>query len=394
VRGQNGLTLWHMKTNQIKPIHDPNSATANAAQSNPALTGTPPPPRHVFKLGLDVDLHNVVTAIQCGQGTIALPQKFTRARLIDWVQKQTAAGHRVHTVYEACGFGYTLHHALVAAGAQSIVTTPMRLSPERRRKNDRLDARALCVRLSRHLEGHGHELKPIRVPSLEEQQRRELGRQREFFKRQRRRLENHGRALRIEFEHETLPAGWAGPRKWKALAPGCSEFVRGQLEPVVAQIRACKEQMEQLTAQIEALVAPEKLPKGLGALTVSLLEGEVCDWTRFKQRKAIGSYTGCCPSEHSSGGVQRFGHIDRHGNKHVRVLLVEAVWRLLKYQPQWHARLKYLQKLKHGALLKKKMAVALARQLAIDLWRWRTGRCTAAELGWTLNAAAAEASAE
>jgi hypothetical protein len=26
--------------------------------------------------------------------------------------------------------------------------------------------------------------------------------------------------------------------------------------------------------------------------------------------------------------------------------------------------------------------VALARQLAVDLWRWRTGRCTMAELGW------------
>jgi transposase len=336
----------------------------------------------------------VVTAIQCDRGTIALAQKFIRARLLDWVQKQTAAGHAVHTVYEACGFGYTLHHALVAAGAQSIVTTPMRLSPERRRKNDRLDARELCVRLSRHLEGHAHELKPIRIPSRGEQERRGLGRQREFFKRELRRLENHGRALRIEFEHETLPAGWAGPRKWKQISPLCSEFVRGQLEPVVAQIRACKEQMDRLTDEIEALVAEEKIPKGLGALTVSLLEGEVCDWKRFRHRKAIGSYTGCCPSEHSSGGVQRFGHIDRHGNKHVRVLLVEAVWRLLKWQPHWHARVKYLQKLKHGQALKKKIAVALARQLAIDLWRWRTGRATAAELGWTLRSAATEASAE
>ena len=379
-----------MKTNPIKPIHDLNSSTATGAQSNPAVPG----PRHVFQLGLDVDLKNIVTAIQCERGAIALAQKFTRARLLDWIQKQVAAGHEVHTVYEACGFGYTLHHALVAAGAHSLVTTPMRLSPERRRKNDRLDARELCVRLSRHLEGHAHELKPIRIPTAQEQERRELGRQREFFKRELRRLENHGRALRIEFEHETLPAGWAGPRKWKQLAPACSEFVRGQLEPVVAQIRACQKQMAQLTDEIEARVAQEKLPKGLGALTVSLLEGEVCDWKRFGHRKAIGSYTGCCPSEHSSGGVQRFGHIDRHGNKHVRTLLVEAVWRLLKWQPQWHARVKYLPKLKHGASLKKKMAVALARQLAIDLWRWRTGRCTAAELGWTLNAAAAETSAE
>ena len=71
----------------------------------------------------------------------------------------------------------------------------------------------------------------------------------------------------------------------------------------------------------------------------------------------------------------------------MRVLLVEAVWRLLRWQPGWHARQKLLAKLKHGASLKKKIAVALARQLAIDLWRWRTGRATAAELGWVLRSA-------
>jgi transposase len=369
-----------MKIKTNPTLHDRTDLNQTTPAGNAAVV-------HVFKLGLDVNLHNTVTAIQCDHGTIALPQKFSRLRLLAWVQKQTAAGHRVHTVYEACGFGYTLHHSLVAAGALSIVTTPMRLSPERQRKNDRLDARELCVRLSRHLEGHRHELKPIRIPTAQEQQRRELGRQREFWKRELRRLENHGRALRIEFEHETLDAGWAGPRKWKQIAPQCSEFVRRHLEPVLAQIRACKVQMDQLTEQIQMLVASEQLPKGLGALSISLLDGEVCDWNRFKGRKAIGSYTGCCPSEHSSGGIQRFGHIDRHGNKHVRVLLVEAVWRFLKWQPQWHARLKYLQKLKHGASLKKKIAVALARQLAIDLWRWRTRRATAAELGWTLNSA-------
>ena len=372
-----------MKKENNPTQHGNDNTTDTIAAGNAAV-------RHIFKLGLDVDLRNIVTAIQCERGTIALPQKFTRARLLQWVQKQIAAGHEVHTVYEACGFGYTLHHALTAAGAHSLVTTPMQLSPERRRKNDRMDARQLCVRLARHLDGHAHELKPIRIPRVEEQQRRELGRQRDFFVREVRRLENHGRALRIEFEHETLPGGWAGPRKRKTLSGQCSEFVRAQLEPVVAQIRQVKEQLQRLTPQIEATVAAEKLPVGLGALTVALLEGEVCDWQRFKHRKAIGSYTGCCPSEHSSGGVQRFGHIDRHGNKHVRTLLVEAVWRLLRWQPEWHARKKFLPKMKVGTSLKKKMAVALARQLAIDLWRWRTGRCTAAELGWSLRTATPE----
>jgi transposase len=336
----------------------------------------------VWKLGLDVDLRNVAVAIQCGRGAISLGRKMSRPALLEWIKQKVGQGHTVYTVYECCGFGYTLHEQLSQAGARSLITTPMRLNLERRRKNDRMDGRELCARLSRYLDGQKDELKVIRIPSRSEQQRRELGRQREFWKRELRRLENHGRALRIEHEHESLEGGWAGPRKWKRLGPQCSEFVRSQLEPVVEQVRATKAQLDRLSREIEALVGAEKIPLGLGALTVSLLEGEVCDWHRFINRKAVGSYTGCCPSEHSSGGIQRFGSIDRHGNKHVRTLLVEAVWRLLKWQPNWHARRKYLAKLKVGASLKKKMAVALARQLAIDLWRWRTGRATAAELGF------------
>jgi transposase len=122
-------------------------------------------PRHVFTLGLDVDLNNVITAIQRDRGAIALPQKFSRARLCRWIREKVAAGHTMHTVYEACGFDYTLHEQLRAAGAHSLITTPLQLSPERRRKNDRMDARQLCVRLSRHLDGHAHELKPIRSVS-------------------------------------------------------------------------------------------------------------------------------------------------------------------------------------------------------------------------------------
>jgi transposase len=239
-----------------------------------------------------VDLRYVVTAIQCDHGAVQPAQKLTRPQLLKWVREQTAAGHAVHTVYEACGFGYTLHEELAAAGARSILTTPMRLSPERRRKTDRLDARELCVRLARHLDGHAHELRPVRIPTKAERERRELGRQRDFWVREVRRLENHGRALRLEHEHQTLPGGWAGPRKWKALSAQCSEFVREHLEPVVAQIRSCKATIAHLTERIEATVAAAAIPTGLGALTVALVEGEVCDWRRFPGRKAIGSYTG------------------------------------------------------------------------------------------------------
>jgi transposase len=108
----------------------------------------------------------------------------------------------------------------------------------------------------------------------------------------------------------------------------------------------------------------------------------VCDWGRFHNRKQIGSYTGCCPGEHSSGGKRRVGGIDRMGNGRVRALLVEAVWRFLMWQPQWKAAQRMKVKLAAGTSMRKKTVIALARQLAIDLWRWRTGRCTMADLGW------------
>jgi hypothetical protein len=42
-----------------------------------------------------------------------------------------------------------------------------------KRKTDKLDARALCLRLSRWLDGNRDELAPIRIPSETEQRKRD-----------------------------------------------------------------------------------------------------------------------------------------------------------------------------------------------------------------------------
>ncbi len=244
----------------------------------------------------------VAVAVQCGRGTIGLARKLSRAALIALVQEKVAEGQG--------GSTRCMRAAALATACMSNCwkPAPLPLLPLRcdstwsgGARTIGVDARELCLRLARYLEGQREELKLIRVPRRAEPERRELGRQREFWKREVRRLENHGRALRIEHEHETLPAGWAGARKWQRVQGELGNFILGQLEPLVAQIRAAQRQLHGLTEQIEALVRGEELPIGLGALTVSLLDAEVCDWQRFRHRKAIGSDTGCCPSEHSSG---------------------------------------------------------------------------------------------
>ena len=141
-------------------------------------------------------------------------------------------------------------------------------------------------------------------------------------------------------------------------------------------------QIKELLGQLKARVKGQVIPKGLGELTLVTVDNEVCDWARFHNRKQVGSYTGCCPGEHSSGGKRRVGGIDRMGNGRLRALLVEAVWRFLRWQPDWKAAQRMKVKLADGSSMRKKTVIALTRLLAIDLWRWRTGRATFADLGW------------
>jgi len=337
------------------------------------------PNRPLLKLGLDVHLDFSMVVVQKDHANPQSPRQFTHEQLVAYVRQQVAAGYQVFCVQESCGFGFTLHRELVAGGAQSFLITPIALNGKR--KTDKVDARKLCLRLSRWLDGNRDELSPIRIPSEAEQRKREGTRRRKFLGRLIRMLGNRGHGQVAEYQHVKLPGRWWGARNWQKLTT-LDPWLLNRLRELRELILALEQQLEALEAELIARVKAQPLPKGLGEITVVTLDGEVCDWERFNNRKQIGSYTGCCPGEHSSGGKQRLGSIDRMGNGRVRCLLVEAVWRLLRWQPHWVAAQRMKVKLAGGGALKKKTVVALARLLAIDLWRWRTGRATFADLGW------------
>ena len=384
-----------MKTYLLKPFITPATLTSPSTTGKPAVPPVPlpvpvpprqplpravlAPDRPVLKLGLDVHLAFIMAVAQKDHAAPQAPRKFTPDELVAQAQRWVAEGLQVVCVQESCGFGFVLHRRLVAAGAQSFLITPIALNGAR--KTDKLDARALCLRLSRWLDGNRDELAPIRIPSEAEQRRREVTRRRQFLAREVRCLANRGHGQVAEYCHQALPHRWWGPRQWKKLAT-LDPWVLGLLTQLRALILALEAQVQALLAELAPRVQDQPLPKGLGALTFVTLEGEVCDWARFSNRKQIGSYTGCCPGEHSSGGHRRVGAIDRMGNGRMRALLVEAVWRFLRWQPEWKAAQRMKVKLADGTSMRKKTVVALARQLAVDLWRWRTGRCTLAELGW------------
>ena len=379
-----------MKTYILKPIMTPPTVTLTPASDKPAMVKIIPPRqplptavidpgKPMLKLGLDVHLQFIMAVAQKDHAHPHAPRKFTREQLVAQVKKWAAEGFQIFCVQESCGFGFVLHRELVAAGAQSFLITPIALNG--RRKTDKLDARALCLRLSRWLDGNRDELSPIRIPSEKEQRQREGTRRRKFLAGAIRSLANRGHSQVSEYCHAQLPHRWWGPRNWKKLAL-LDPWVLGVLARLRDLIVEIEAQLAQLEAELLARVQDQVTPKGLGDMTLVTLDGEVCDWRRFSNRKQVGSYTGCCPGEHSSGNKRRVGGIDRMGNGRVRALLVEAVWRFLQWQPHWKAAVKLKTKLGAGTAMKKKTVIALARQLAIDLWRWRTGRCTLEELGW------------
>jgi hypothetical protein len=69
----------------------------------------------------------------------------------------------------------------------------------------------------------------------------------------------------------------------------------------------------------------------------------------------------------------------------LRAALVECAWRLVRFQPQYPPVAKRLHLLAKGAratgAARKKAIVAVARRLAVDLWRIHTGQCPAEKLG-------------
>jgi len=77
--------------------------------------------------------------------------------------------------------------------------------------------------------------------------------------------------------------------------------------------------------------------------------------------------------------------VTKHGNPRLRAALVETAWRLVRFQPNYKPVVKWRKILAKGALAtgaaRKKAIVAVARQLAVDLWRIRTGRLSAKKLG-------------
>jgi transposase len=384
---EDGMSSWRVSAEAATPantmnLHNTHNSEARAEQ-------VAAKPYTSIKLGLDVHADSIMVVRIIDHSGPEPAQRFRPEQFPAWVQKQLALAQTVHSCYEAGPFGYALHRQLTGWGVQNVVSQPVCLDERHTGvNNDKTDARELALRLDRRVSGNPKALAVVRVPTPAEEQRRIQSRQREQLRREVHRVAAQGRSLLLS-QGVRQKGRWWSTQLWSALRSELPAWLIERLEVFRRLLEVLSQELQAAAAALEA-AAPKLRPIGLGALTYETIEREIGDWNRFQNRRQVGSYTGLCGGISASGGSVAMLSITKHGNPRLRAALIELAWRLLLWQPQsvlvrkWE---RVLGNVRATRAARKKAIVAIARQMAVDLWRWRTGRARPEALGWRMQPA-------
>jgi transposase len=365
-----------MKQNSLK---DDTEATPVASAKEIKDQKTPKAKRIV--VGTDVHLKSYQAARKIDNGAIGAVQNFrSEAEVLLYVEKQCEQAEEVVVVYEAGPLGYGLYRKLKARGVRCLVCAPDSSQQRRkRRKNNQIDARTLTGQLFNYLNGNEGALQLARVPTEEQEQGRLASRQHDQLVEERKRLAAKGNALLLNQGFGSCKNWWR-PKAFSCLQQLLPGWLFEMLQTWVDLLRALDEKIQAAKAALAKRCSGPR-PKGAGANSLVQLQSEVLDWGLYSNRRKIACLAGMVPSEWSTGESQRQGSITKVGVPAIRRIIIEMVWRIIQFQPQYPPVQKW-QELLGGTnrTLKKKAVVAIGRQLMVDLWRLQTGRATAQEL--------------
>ena len=156
-------------------------------------------------------------------------------------------------------------------------------------------------------------------------------------------------------ELEALSLGsWASQRRRELLE------LLDDLEPKIERLNEAVRVEAEKRADCQELMKD----KGVGPVTSLAYVLTLGPVERFPKSRKVVSYLGLNPSEHSSGGHQRLGHISKQGNSMLRWLLVEAGQSAARFDPELRRKYQRLKFRRGGHVAK----VALARHLAVRLY--------------------------
>jgi len=189
---------------------------------------------------------------------------------------------------------------------------PFRMS--RGAKNDRNDAEAICEAVTRP------SMRFVPVKSVEQQALLAMHRVRQGFVVERTATINRLRGLLCEFG-VVLPLRSVTVRRQAAqAAENLPELARRAIGDLLEQLRSLDERIGGYDREIEAqakLCEPaQRLMKirGIGPTTALAIVATVGNAREFKNGRQFAAWIGLTPSQYSTGGKPRLGHISKRGD--------------------------------------------------------------------------------
>ena len=278
--------------------------------------------------------------------------------------KKYFPGAEIESAYEAGFSGFHLHRVLEKNGIKNLVihAAGIEVAVGDRVKTDKRDSLKIAIQLE------ANRLRGIHVPSKEREEKRALTRVRDTIVEHRTKVVNQIKALL--HQHGLIPptankkvcAKWIEGLKTLPLGDGI-RFSLNQLvelwQYLTEKIKEINTEMVKQAAEDSALEVIYRSAPGIGPVGARVLANEVEDMSYFDNERQLFSYTGLTPSEHSSGGHIRRGHISRQGKAVIRKILVLASWKAIQKDPTLRAIYDRIS-IRAGG---KKAIVAVARRL-------------------------------
>jgi transposase len=302
---------------------------------------------------------------------------------------QLGADTPVVSCYEAGRDGFWLHRYLTARGVGNVIVDSACIEVNRRKrrvKSDRLDADKLVTMLVRYQAGERKLWSTVRVPSVGEEDQRQLHRELQELKDDRTRHINRikgllaSQGLALEVVDESLPEWLPAARLWDGTALGADlqhrlvrewqrwQFVHGQVREL------SRERSRRLRCDATPQVDKVRQLLGLAGIGVNgawLLVYEFFGWRKLQNRKQAGALVGLTGSPYHSGGSEHEQGISKAGSRRMRKMLMELAWCWLRWQPASALSLWYARRFASGKGPARKIGiVAVARKLLIALWRY------------------------
>jgi len=315
-----------------------------------------------------------------------LMAKLTQAR--DRWAKTSGALPMITLCYEVGYDAFWLARCLKARGVECLVIDPGSLQVSRRGrrvKTDRVDVKTLLRTLIAWCRGERHVWSLVRIPSIDEEDLRRSHRERSRLVRERTAHINRIKGLlfaqgirdiNVKSRYKTLAVDELvtgdGHRLPPRLAGEIAREIR-RLATVQEQIAEIERERDAAPTTCEATERKRDLLsqlKSIGPAISAFLSREVY-YRQFANQRQVGSFLGLTPSPYDSGDEERCQGISRAGSGHARAVMIETAWLWIKHQPKSALSRWFVERTAgQSKRVRKIMIVAVARKLAIALWRY------------------------